>query len=94
LSAKVKEISKFGEDATNYFISFKTSKKFCKSGFVELVFWNCQNVNVEMNFPLKGDCDIHMSKMMDGRIYVGFEGLGMEFTCESVLEYDYYCKQI
>lgn len=94
LSAKVKEIFKFGEDTTNYLISFKISKKFCKSGFAELVFWNCQNVNVEMNFPLKGDCDIHMSKMMDGRIYVGFQGLGMEFTCESVLEYDYYCNQI
>ena len=92
LKAKVKGLSTFGEN-TNFSFLFKICDKKCKNNLSEFLFMNCQNVDMEMAFPNKGVCKMFMSKMADGRIYVGFGGLGIEFTCSSVLEYDYYCNK-
>ena len=53
---------------------------------------DCTDLAMEMFLPKNGVCEIVMSKMADGRIYVGFDGLGIDFTCSSVLEYDYYAR--
>lgn len=94
LQVKIDELSTFGLKNENYSVSFKFCKKFCKRKFAELVFMDCKNVRVEMSFPQDENCEIVMSKMEDGRIYVGFVGLGMEFICASVFEYDYYCNRV
>ena len=92
LKIKARHLSTFGVKKTNLSLRFKICDKTCKQCFAELVFMDCKDMRMEMFFPENGDCEIVMSKMMDGRIYVGF-GLWMDFTCNSVLEYDYYCNR-
>ena len=53
----------------------------------------CKSIRMEMFFTEKGDCEFVISKMADGRIYVGFDGLGIDFICDSVIEDDYYCNK-
>ena len=86
-------MSTFGGKKMNFSLYFEICDKNCKKDIAELIFMGCKNVRMEMFFPEKGDCEIVMSKMADGRIYVGFDGLGMDFICSSVLEYDYYCNR-
>lgn len=93
LKVKVKSLSTFGEKQTNFSFYFEICDKSCKKDIAEFVFMDCKSVRMEIFFPEKGDCEIVMSKMADGRIYVGFDGLGIDFTCFSVLEYGYYCNK-
>ena len=93
LKVKVERLLTFGVTQINLAFSFKICNKDAKIKFAELMFMECQNFDTEMYFPSKGDCEIVMSKMADGRIYVGFDGLGIAFICASVLEYDYYCNR-
>ena len=93
LKVKGKSLSTFGGEKMNFSLYFEICDKNCKKDIAELVFMDCKNVRMEMLFPEKGDCEIVMSKMADGRIYVGFDGLGMDFICSSVIEYDYYCNR-
>ena len=93
LKVKSHSISTFGEDQTNVSFCFEIRGKQNGRKLAELVFLDCKDVFVEMYFPQKGDCEILMSKMADGRIYVGFDGLGVEFICASVLEYRCYCNR-
>ncbi len=93
LCVVVDSLDMFGVEQKNISVSFKICDKFCKKKFAKLVFLDCKDIAVEMFFPEKGDCEIVMSKMADGRIYVGFNGLGIDFICSSILEYDYYCNQ-
>ena len=83
----------FGDAKTNLSFYFKVCDKNSKKSFAEIVFIDCKNISVEMYFPQKINCEIVMSKMEDGYIYVGIDGLGVEFICASVLEYDYYCNK-
>lgn len=92
LKVKVESLSRFGDRKTNFSFYFEICDKNCKKGIAEFVFMDCKSIRVEMFFPEKGDCEIVMSKMMNGRIYVGFDGLGIDFICNSVIEYDYYCN--
>ncbi len=50
-------------------------------------------MSMRMCFPQRVDCEVAMSKMIDGRIYVAFDGLGIDFVCASICEYEYYCNQ-
>ena len=93
LKVKGKRLSTFGAKNKNFSFCFEICNKNFKKDMAELVFMDCKRVRMEMFFPEKGDCQIVMSKMEDGRIYVGFDGLGIDFTCSSVLEYDYYCNK-
>ena len=93
LKVKIDMIYAFGQEQLNFNVAFKNCDKFSKWHFAELVFKDCQDVFTQMIFPIKGYCDIVMSKMSDRRIYVGFDGLGVEFTCASVFEYGYYCEK-
>ena len=93
LQVKVDSFQTFGGEEKNFSVSFTIKKKFCEKEFAELVFMDCKDIAMEMFFPEKGDCEIVMSKMADGHIYVGFDGLGIDFICASVLEYEYYCNQ-
>ena len=92
LKVKVKSFSTFGDGQTDFLFYFEICDKNCKKD-IELVFKDCKNITVEMFFPEKGDCEIVMSKMADGCLYVGFDGLGIEFTCASAIEYEYYCNR-
>ena len=94
LQVKIESMLTFGKGQTNYSVAFKGCNKFSKKDTAELVFMDCRNVALEMFFSQKGDCEIMMSRMMDGRIYVGFDGLALGFDCASVMEYEYYCKRI
>ena len=93
LKAKAVSWSSFGNSQTNFSFSFKVCNKNSKKDFVELVFLDCKDLSFEMFFTNKRNCEILMSKMADGHIYVGFDGLGIDFICSSIQEYDYYCTQ-
>lgn len=93
LKVKVGSLRTFGGEEKKFMLSFTIKEKFCGKEFAELMFMDCKDIAMEMFFPEKGDCEIVMSKMADGRIYVGFDGLGIDFICASVLEYEYYCNQ-
>lgn len=94
LKVKPEIMSTFCEERTNLSFYFKVCNKNSKKVFAELFFIDCKTISIDMYFPKKRNCEIVMSKMTNGCIYVGFDGLGIDFTCASVLEYDYYCKQI
>lgn len=93
LKVKVKSLSTFGDKQTNLSIYFEVCDKNCKIKDAELIFMNCKDILMEMFFPENGSCEIVMSKMLDGCIYVGFEGVGIDFVCSGVLEYSYYCDK-
>ena len=94
LKVKAKKIDRFGDKQTNFCLYIELCDKKPKKRFAELVFKDCKRISIEAFFPLKGNCEIAMSKMADGQIYVGFDGLGMDFVCSSIQEYDYYCAQL
>ena len=94
LKVVVDHLSTFGDGQMNLLLSVTLCDKCGEKECAEFVFMDCQNVAMEMFFPGSEECEIVMSKMMDGRIYVGFDGLGVAFTCAAVLEYEYYCKQL
>lgn len=94
LKAVVNSLLTFGDGQMNLSLGVTLRDKLGGKDCVEFVFMDCQNVDMEMFFPGSGECEIVMSKMMDGRIYVGFDDLYISFTCASVLEYEYYCKQL
>lgn len=94
LKAVVNSLSTFGDGQMNLSLGVTLHDKLGGKDCVEFVFMDCQDVTMEMFFPSEVECEIVMSKMMDGRIYVGFGGLGVSFTCTAVLEYEYYCKQL
>lgn len=93
LKVKVNSLKTFGVEEGFIALTFTIKEKFCKKKFAELVFTGCKDISMEMFFPGKGDCEIFTSKMADGRIYVGLDGLGIDFICDSVLEYKYYCNR-
>ena len=93
LKVNAESLSTFGDEQKIFSFYFKICDKNSKRDFAELVFMDCKDIAIEMFFPKEGDCEIVMSKMADGRIYVGFDGLGIDFICASVLEYDYYCNR-
>lgn len=93
LKVKMFSLETFGIKKKKFSVYFKIRNKHCEREHAELVFIDCKHINVETFFPQNGNCEIVMSKKADGRIYVGFDGLGVDFTCSSVLEYDYYCNQ-
>ena len=84
----------FGKGKMCVSLAFEFCDKNVKEKSAELVFMNCEDLDMEIYFDAKGETDIVMSKMADGRIYVGAYCLGVQFICESVLEYQYYCKQL
>lgn len=93
LSAKALGLASFGEKQNNLSLTFETSDRKLGKRTVEFLFFECFDTRIQANFPLKGKCKIIMSKMADGTIYVAFDGLGMEFFCTSIYEYEYYCAQ-
>ena len=93
LKVKMRSFHTFGIVEKNISCFFKILNKCCAREYAELVFKDCKSVNVETFFPQNGNCEIVMSKKADGRIYVGFDGLGIDLICSSVIEYDYYCNQ-
>ena len=92
LTVRAKRLTTFGEEQQNFLFWFKISDKNSTKDVAELVFMDCKGIAIEMFFPKKETCEIVMSKMIDGRIYVGFDGLGIDFICSSVIEYDFYCN--
>lgn len=93
LKVKAEGLSTFGNTQTNFSFCFKVCNKNSKKDFAELMFINCKGISVEMFFTKKRNCEIVMSKMADGEIYVGLDGLGIDFICSSIQEYNYYCGQ-
>ena len=90
LKVKAELLSTFGDTQTDFSFYFKVLNKNSKKDFAELVFIDCKNVSIEMCFTKERNYEIVMSKMADGHIYVGIDGLGIDFTCSSVQEYNYY----
>ena len=93
LNVVVKSLSSFGEEETNYAVVFEICDDLCKEKRLKLMFMDCEGIAMELFFPISGECEVVMSKMANGRIYVGFQGLGMDFICASVIEYNEYCAQ-
>ena len=59
-------------------------KKEGASEEITLVFTDCQKLQMSMVFPKQGESDVRMARMLDGRIFVGFDDLGVQFTCSKV----------
>jgi len=93
LTVTAESLRTFGKEQQNFSFYFKICDKNSTKDVAELVFIDCKDIAIEMFFSQEGDCEIVMSKMADGRIYVGFDGLGIEFICSSVMEYDSYCNR-
>lgn len=91
LKVKLDSCSTFGENQKG--VSLVFSCKELKDGLQELIFLDCENFASEMYFPMKDECEIFMSRMMDGKIFVGLDGLGIEFRCSYIWEYGAYCKR-
>ena len=79
-------------EKVNVFLSFEILDKLAPKKLAELVFVNCKNINIEACFPLDGEVEIVASKTLDGNIYVGFDGLNIDFTCSQIVEYNYFCN--
>ena len=92
LKVKVKSLETFGCEKTNFLCHFAICDKKCKKDMATLVFMDCKHIEMEMFFPENGYCEIVMSKMADGGIYVGFDGMGIDFICSSIIEYGCYCN--
>lgn len=90
LKGKLQNFGTFGDKQRILIVGFEIRGK---KQFAELVFLNCKHFGADVWFPTKGNCALVMSKTMDGRIYVGFDGIGIDFFCDSVLEYEYYCQR-
>ncbi len=93
LKVKAEIMSTFGKGQTNLSFYFKVCNKNSKKDVAELVFIDCKNISVDTYFSKKRNYEIVMSKMIDGNVYVGISGLGIDFVCSSIKEYDYYCSQ-
>lgn len=92
LKARITSLNMFGGEEKNVDIGVELCGTFRRKDFVRFMFVDCRDVGAEMFFPQRGDCDIVMSKMAGGHIYVGFNGLGIDFVCASAFEYRYYCN--
>ncbi len=93
LKVKAEMLSTFGDGQTNISFYFNVCNKNSNKQFAELVFVDCKNIFVDMYFSKKRNYEIVMSKMANGYIYVGIWGLGIDFVCSSIKEYNYYCSQ-
>lgn len=89
LKVKAESLSTWGK--SNWFLfEFKICDKQSKIKRLGLIFKDCSSFTAEQFFPIKKGCVIVMSKMLDGQIFVGLDGLGIEFICGSVWEYGKY----
>ena len=84
LRVKVVALLALSDPQTNFLLCFQVRNKNSKKIFAELRFLDCKNISVETYFNNDKNCEIVMSKMADGRIYVGLDGLGMDFICSSI----------
>ena len=83
LKVKMENLSMFGDEQVHISAYCKINNRKCKQKFFEFVFLDCENFAMDMWFGEK-DCEMVMSKMADGRIYVGLYGLGIDFLCSDV----------
>ena len=74
-------------------IYFIICNKEYKNHYAEIIFKNCKDINVETFFPSNRNCEIVMSKLINGLIYVGIDGLDIDFICSNVYERSYYNKK-
>jgi len=93
LTARITRLENFGIDTTNVLLAFTIKNKGYHNKMAQLVFMDCRDLELELSFPSKGDCDICMSKLSNGNIYVGLNWFNVQFVCKRVLEYEYYCNQ-
>lgn len=83
----------FGEEPLFLALDFEVTDKAVSKKYAKFVFIRCTKLEMDMIFPEKGDgVTIYLSKMSNGRIYVGLDGFGVAFYCDSIMEYDYYCN--
>ena len=92
LKVRITSLNMFGGEKKNVEVGVKLCDRFRRKKSARFMFVDCRDIGAEMFFPQRGDCDIIMSKMADGNIYVGFYGLGVDFVCTSAFEYCYYCN--
>jgi len=92
LKMLVNSFKTFGEDNINFELYFKIKNKYYINKYMNLLFLDCGNLEMDLNFPDNGECELIMSKMNDGRIFVGLYGQGIQFYCSKVIEYSEYYK--
>lgn len=90
LKVRMLSCNTFGVNNNNVSCSFEIRGSQNKGRQVELEFIDCKDLAFFVCFPQIDECEIVMTRMVDGRIYVGFAGLGVEFTCLEICEEDYY----
>ena len=93
LRIKTKKLSIVSGEQVILTVQFDIRNADCKIKSAEFAFTDCKYLAMDLSFPERGKGEIVMSKMPDERILVGFDGLGIEFTCAAVLEHSYYCNQ-
>ena len=92
LKVEMFSLDSFGDGQMNLMASFNIDDKHCIKGSADLRFMNCENLRMEMFLPNYRYSEISMSRLADGRVYVGLYGLGIDFTCSEIYEGEYYKK--
>lgn len=93
LKVTIHSCGTFGMKNNDVYCCFEIRGIQNKGRKAELLFFDCKDIAWSFEYTKNGDCEIVMTKMADGRIYVGFADLSAEFTCSQILESDYYNKQ-
>ena len=91
LSVKVDEMHQFYDDNDFLYLPFEIKNRKVANKMGELEFSYIDKVAINMRFPLDGNIKIHISKVLDGRLFVVLEGIGIEFYCKEISLLDEYC---
>lgn len=94
LTVKAESLSTFGENRYNLSFEFSIRDKKCQKDYAQLVFMDVKDYGIETYFSKVSKCELQISRLKDGRIYVGIMQMGIEFTCAEIVEYEYYCQYV
>lgn len=93
LKIKARSLGFFGEKNDSLFLSFDIKNKELRSRGENFVFFDVQLRSLQVYYPVCGDSELVMAKMSNGRIYVGLAGLGFDFTCSAIEEWEHRCSR-
>ena len=69
-------------------VTFKSKKKQ-----FTLIFEDYTKLLFDLYPKYNNYFNLKMSRMLDGKIHVGFDGCEVDFYCVAIKEYDYYCGE-
>lgn len=77
--------------APRLFINVQIGNNHLKNDSIEIVFEDFSNLSFDLDLHSFDKSELHMSRLVNGRIFVKFEGIDLEFECASIRTYNNYC---